>query len=176
MLGSWVFWSFRFLSSPKFPDSISHAPCQIFWGNKSREDSCAMSYAQTSEMCALGKDHPPIHLFIYPSTYPSVHPSIQPSNHLSICPLTYPSIHLFIHPSTYPSAHWPIPTIHPSLCLLTYPFIHAFIHLSTHPSIHRFTSTFNDSFISPIHITQCSWYSQIHDILSSVGARTVFFV
>lgn len=71
--------------------------------------------------------HPPMHLFIHPSTQPPFHSPVQLSiSPLSICPSTHPPMHACIHPSTHS---------------LNYPFIHLFNYPPTHqPSttIHHF--------------------------------------
>lgn len=85
-LGCWVSW---------FHLSQLHAKS---FGGKSREDKCAMSYAQSSKTCGFLKSL-------------SINPSVDPSNHLSIhpsiCPPTHsPIYHLSIHPFNHPLILW----------------------------------------------------------------------
>ena len=119
-LGSWVFWSLRFLSSLKFPDSSL-----MLLVKSSGEINQGMIAVQCSvhklQRCVpLEKT---THPSIYSSIHPPIHPPIYPSIHPSIHPLTYPTI----HPSIHLSVCWPI---HSSMHSSIYPLIHPSIRLS----------------------------------------------
>ena len=94
-LGSWVFWSLRFLSSLKFPDSSL-----MLLVKSSGEINQGMIAVQCSvhklQRCV------PLEKTTHPSIYSSIHPSMYPSIH----PPIHPSIHPFIYLSIHPSITW----------------------------------------------------------------------
>ena len=129
-LGSWVYWSLRFLSSPKFPDSALMLLVQSF-GEINQGMIVVQCPVHKLQRCvALEKT---THPSIYSSIHPPIHPSSQPAIHPSVHWPIHPSIHPFIHPSIDLSNH---PSIHPSACWPIHSSMHSSIYPSIHPSIH----------------------------------------